>query len=246
MTQIFGIPLDILTIILVSITLVIVVGVLLLALTNKIFFKIGVRNIPRRRLQMLLIVFALMLSTTLLSSVLATGDVITAAVQSVAVYNYGNIDEIIEGGRSPIGLYQDGVYYSLLDQNRHNTDILAIGAALREQNLLVADQTSRQVRSKVTALGIIPGSEQGFGGMQDVNSKRHFTTASLKTESNLSQSDIRPVAERPHGRYALPLFVALVRKTLFHAYNGYRAKWWAGRRQPLYIEQCDNLSEYRG
>ncbi len=181
MTQIFGLPLDVLSIILVSITLVIVVGVLLLALTNKIFFKIGVRNIPRRRLQMLLIVFALMLSTTLLSSVLATGDVITAAVQSVAVYNYGNIDEIIEGGRSPIGLYRDGVYYSLLDQNKHNTDILAIGAALREQNLLVADQTSRQVRSKVTALGIIPGSEQGFGGMQEVNSKKHFTTASLAT-----------------------------------------------------------------
>ncbi len=181
MTQIFGIPLDTLTTILVSITLVIVIGVLLLALTNKIFFKIGVRNIPRRRLQMLLIVFALMLSTTLLSSVLATGDVITAAVQSVAVYNYGNIDEIIEGGSSPLGLYRDGVYYSLLDQNKHNSDITAIGAALREQNLLVADQTSRQVRSNVTALGIIPGSEQGFGGMQDVNSKKHFTTTSLAT-----------------------------------------------------------------
>ena len=181
MTQIFGIPLDTLTTILVSITLVIVIGVLLLALTNKIFFKIGVRNIPRRRLQMLLIVFALMLSTTLLSSVLATGDVITAAVQSVAIYNYGNIDEIIEGGSSPLGLYRDGVYYSLLDQNKHNSDITAIGAALREQNLLVADQTSRQVRSNVTALGIIPGSEQGFGGMQDANSKKHFTTTSLAT-----------------------------------------------------------------
>ena len=80
MTQIFGIPLDILTTVLVSITLVIIGVVLVLALTNTIFFKIGVRNIPRRRLQMLLIVFALMLSTTLLSSVLATGDVITAAV----------------------------------------------------------------------------------------------------------------------------------------------------------------------
>ncbi len=181
MTQIFGIPLDTLTTILVSITLVIVVGVLLLALTNKIFFKIGVRNIPRRRLQMLLIVFALMLSTTLLSSVLATGDVITAAVQSVAIYNYGSIDEIIEGGSSPGGLYSDGVYYSLLDRNKHNTDITAIGAALREQGILVADQTSRQVRSNVTGLGIIPGSEQGFGGMQDVNSKKRLAITSLAT-----------------------------------------------------------------
>ena len=179
MTQIFGLPLDALTIILVSITLVIVVGVVLLALANTIFFKIGVRNIPRRRLQMVLIVFALMLSTTLLSSVLATGDVITGAVQSVAIYNYGNIDEIIEGGEGPLGLYPDRIYYSLTRENRNNPDISSIAAAIREQDILVADQTSRQVRSKVTALGIIPGSEQGFGGMQDANSKKRLTITSL-------------------------------------------------------------------
>ncbi|MGZ6366208.1 MAG: hypothetical protein ACXWPS_09585, partial [Ktedonobacteraceae bacterium] len=73
MTQIFGIPLDTLTIILVAIAICIIIGVSVLAITNAIFFKIGIRNIPRRRSQMLLIVFALMLSTTLLSSVLATG-----------------------------------------------------------------------------------------------------------------------------------------------------------------------------
>src|SRR5271157_1929583 len=96
MTQLFGIPLDTLSNVLLIITLVIVGVVVLLALTNVIFFKIGVRNIPRRRLQMVLIVFALMLSTTLLSSVLATGNIITATVQSVAVYNLGNVDEIVE------------------------------------------------------------------------------------------------------------------------------------------------------
>ncbi len=98
MTQLFGIPLDLLTKILVIITATIIVGTLLLALANRIFFKIGVRNIPRRKAQMLLIVFALMLSTTLLTGVLATGDVITAGVQSVAVYNLGSVDETITGG----------------------------------------------------------------------------------------------------------------------------------------------------
>src|SRR5881398_2310041 len=105
MTRLFGIPLDTLTTILTIITLAIVGLVALLALGNLIFFKIGVRNIPRRRTQMWLIIFALMLSTTLLSSVLATGDVITTAVQTVAVYNLGNVDELIEGGHGPIGTY---------------------------------------------------------------------------------------------------------------------------------------------
>jgi len=177
MTQIFGIPLDALTTVLIGITLVIVGVVLLLALCNRIFFKIGVRNIPRRRLQMVLIVFALMLSTTLLSSVLATGDVITAAVQSVATYNFGNVDEIVQGGNGPLNLYSASVYYDLREQSKRNPDIAALGAALRENDLLVADQTSRQVRSKVTALGVIPDSERGFGGMQDVASKKKLSIA---------------------------------------------------------------------
>ena len=181
MTQLFGIPLDRLTTILIIITLVIVGLVALLALGNLIFFKIGVRNIPRRRTQMWLIIFALMLSTTLLSSVLATGDVIIGAVQSVAVYNLGSVDETIQGGHGGLGYFPDGVYYRLLNLARHDHDIAAVGGALVEHDLLVADETSRQVRSKVTALAVIPGSEQGFGGMREDNGKRQFTIAALGT-----------------------------------------------------------------
>src|SRR5438874_7801427 len=114
MTQLFGISIDRLTSILSITTLVIIGVVVLLALSNAIFFKIGVRNIPRRRTQMMLIIFALMLSTTLFSSVLAVGDVITAAEQSVAIYNLGNVDETVEGGHGALGFFDDKVYYSLV------------------------------------------------------------------------------------------------------------------------------------
>jgi putative ABC transport system permease protein len=180
MTQLFGIPLDTLTIILLVIAISIVVGVGLLAITNAIFFKIGIRNIPRRRSQMLLIVFALMLSTTLLSSVLATGDVITAAVQTVAVSSLGNVDETIQSSSSP-GFFDDRVYYHLSNRVKNDPNVAAIGAALIEQGVLVADVSSRQVRSKVTALGIIPGSEQGFGTIQDDISKVQYHIANLQT-----------------------------------------------------------------
>ncbi|HLG60434.1 MAG TPA: FtsX-like permease family protein [Ktedonosporobacter sp.] len=182
MIELFGIPIDTLTLLLGIITTVIIVVVALLALFNAIFFKIGVRNIPRRRMQMVLIVFALMLSTTLLSSVLATGDVLTATVQSVAVYNWGGIDELIEGGRGPLGLFRDEVYYGLVDRARNYPDIMAVGAALQEHDLLVADQTSRQVRSAVTGLAVIPGSEKGFGGMQDTATRQTLTIAALKPD----------------------------------------------------------------
>jgi putative ABC transport system permease protein len=177
MTQLFGIPLDTLTNVLLIITLVIVGVVVLLALTNFIFFKIGVRNIPRRRLQMVLIVFALMLSTTLLASVLTTGNIITSAVQSVAVYNLGNVDEIVEPRHGTF--FDDYVYQDLVKYQRHNANIAAIGAALVENDLLVADATSRQVRSNVIGLGIIPDSETGFGGMQDTQSQKVLRIANL-------------------------------------------------------------------
>src|SRR5579863_1223385 len=179
MTTLFGYPIDSLSTALLITTLIIIGVVALLALFNSLFFKIGVRNIPRRRTQMLLITFALMLSTTLLSSVLATGDVITGAVQSVAVYNLGNVDETILGGHGTIGFFQDDLYYQLHNLAQHNPDIAAVAAAMVEPNLLVADETSRQVRSKVTALGVIPGSEVGFGGMQNDTGKGHLAIQSL-------------------------------------------------------------------
>jgi putative ABC transport system permease protein len=181
MIRFFGIPIDNLTTILLVVTGCIIGGVLLLALTNRIFFKIGVRNIGRRRVQMGLIIFALMLSTTLLSSVLATGDVLTSTVQSVAVYNWANIDETIEGGRGPLGTFSQRIYNRVQTYAHTSKTIAAVGADLRESNLLVADESSRQVHSNVTALAVLPGSEQGFGGMLDVNTKQQLSIESLGT-----------------------------------------------------------------
>ncbi|GCE14124.1 ABC transporter permease [Tengunoibacter tsumagoiensis] len=180
MIQFFGVALETLLPWLVGTTCLIMGGVFVLALANRIFFKIGVRNIQRRRVQMGLIVFALMLSTTLLSSVLATGDVLTAAVQGVAVYSWGNVDETIEGGHDSLGSYPQKVYTNVLEHSQHSPYIAAVGAALREGNLLVADQNSRQVHSDIIALGILPGSERGFGGMQDVTTGATLTINDLQ------------------------------------------------------------------
>ncbi len=179
MTEFFGIPIDTIASILLFTTLLIIGVVGLLALGNWLFFKIGVRNIPRRRTQMWLIISALMLSTTLLSSVLAIGDVITGAVQSVAVYNLGSVDETITGGHGSIGFFPEEVYNDILQLQKRDSDISAVAAAMVESDLLVADVTSRQVRSKVTALAIIPDSEQGFGGMTQDNGQQHLTIAAL-------------------------------------------------------------------
>ena len=224
MTQLFGIPLDTLTIILLAIAISIVVGVGFLAITNAIFFKIGIRNIPRRRSQMLLIVFALMLSTTLLSSVLATGDVITAAVQTVAVSNLGNVDETIQSSSSP-GFFDDWIYYHLRNRVKNDPNVAAIGAALIEQGVLVADVSSRQVRSKVTALGVIPGSEQGFGTIQDDISKVQYHIADLQTNQVYLNHTLAVLLNAHAGDNIYLYSTTLAWKALYDACKSNHCRW---------------------
>ena len=80
--------------------LVIIVAALLLyllflALRKPVLAKLGVRNIPRRPTQSILIVIGLTLSTIIIVSALSIGDTLSYSVQRHAVEAYGAIDEII-------------------------------------------------------------------------------------------------------------------------------------------------------
>ncbi len=167
MQALFGIPLETLKERLLLYTVVAGIVVVVLALRKPILLKIGLRNVPRRKMRMLLIVFGLMLSTSFITAALAVGDTITTAVRSVAVFNYGRIDEIIEGGHGPLGLFPYNTYIPIADEGETNPDIAGVAPALQEDNLVLADETARQVRSSVSALAIPPDAEKGFGGMYD-------------------------------------------------------------------------------
>ncbi len=54
--------------------------------------RIGLRNVPRRKLRTALVLFGLMLATTFVAAAIAIDDTIVLAVKTVAVYNLGRID----------------------------------------------------------------------------------------------------------------------------------------------------------
>src|SRR5207247_10401021 len=60
-----------------------------------IFFRLGVRQLPRRPAQTALIAAGLMLSTALVAASLATGDTITHSLRTAAVGELGRVDEIV-------------------------------------------------------------------------------------------------------------------------------------------------------
>src|SRR3990170_1796961 len=95
MDSFFGIPVN-------SIMVVLLVGLGLslsavgyVVLRNRIMFKMGVRNIPRRVAQTVLVVIGLMLSTLIISAALTTGDTVDHSITSFAYEWLGHVDEAV-------------------------------------------------------------------------------------------------------------------------------------------------------
>ena len=95
MEEIFGVDTDRIMIGVVIGFLLIVGGIGVLALLNRIVLKIGLRNIPRRPAQTALIVVGLMLSTLIISSALGTGDTMNHSIRLGVTKGLGEIDEIL-------------------------------------------------------------------------------------------------------------------------------------------------------
>src|SRR6476661_5364835 len=85
MKELFGIPIDTLTLVLAIMLAALVGGIALLAVRNRVLVKLGVRNVSRRRARSALIVVGLMLGTTIIASALATGDTMSHTIRSTAV-----------------------------------------------------------------------------------------------------------------------------------------------------------------
>jgi putative ABC transport system permease protein len=121
---------------------------LFLAARNPVLVKIGLRNIPRRPAQSILIVVGLTLSTVIILSSLAIGDTLTYSVRSSAVQAYGRIDEIIA---PPL--------LSLLATLGENPDDIAAAAVENEQ---VAELTALTTGGLTTLLAVLEGGLPGI------------------------------------------------------------------------------------
>jgi putative ABC transport system permease protein len=101
MNQLFGISMNLIMYVLVALLVFSLASVAFVALRNRIMFKLGIRNIPRRRAQTTLIVLGLMLSTVIISAAFTTGDTVDRSVTSEVYRMLGSVDEqVVVGSRS--------------------------------------------------------------------------------------------------------------------------------------------------
>jgi putative ABC transport system permease protein len=102
MNEIFGIPANTLLTILLVVTGLILLSVGLVAWRYPLSFRLGLRNLPRRKSQTVLVVGGLALSTMIITSALGIGDTIDYSTKSGVYEGLGGID--IQLGTSSVGV----------------------------------------------------------------------------------------------------------------------------------------------
>ena len=100
MQELFGVSMNLLMVIMLAIFVVIIGTVAFMAWRNRVMLKLGLRNIPRRRAQTILIVVGSMLSAVIIAAAFGTGDTISFSIRSTTIDSLGTIDEILTPTRA--------------------------------------------------------------------------------------------------------------------------------------------------
>ena len=124
MDELFGLSMTYIsaTMLIVFLAIMLVVGIL--AWRNRVMLRLGLRNIPRRKSQSVLIVVGSMLSAVIITAAFATGDTISSSIRSDAIVELGNIDEVLTSSEDPEGFGQPGPPYFSEDEFRRLEEAL--------------------------------------------------------------------------------------------------------------------------
>jgi putative ABC transport system permease protein len=142
-----------------------------IALRNRIMFLMGVRNIPRRLAQTVLIIVGLMLSTLIISAAFTTGDTVDHSVTSLVYRVYGHIDEIVEyesqGDAPSPNIHIPRAAFNTLEaelKKDPNIDGLAPAAA---EDVPIIDQEQRLSAPSARFLGLDETHLEAFPDLED-------------------------------------------------------------------------------
>ena len=95
MSRLFGAPVGSLAAVLAGVLMLVLGAVAVLALRNRVFFRLGVRNVRRRPARTALIVAGSMLGTAIIAAALTTGDTMSHTIRGAAVTALGQTDEVV-------------------------------------------------------------------------------------------------------------------------------------------------------
>jgi putative ABC transport system permease protein len=178
MDELYGIPMGPLAVTLVALLTGLLGALGALAFRNRIFVKLGIRNVTRRRARTALIVLGLMLGTTIISSALTTGDTMSHTIRSSAVQALGSTDVLVSvrgaevdpqvqlGSTTGIEYFPEGVLQEVgYDLTRHENLIDGVAPAIVE-SLAVQNLTTHQNEPRVTLFASSQSHLSAFGDIR--------------------------------------------------------------------------------
>ena len=214
MTKLFGIPIESLVIVLVVLLAGALAAVAALALRNRVFLRLGVRNVGRRRSRSALIVVGLMLGTTIIAAALATGDTMSKTIRSSATASLGQADErisvrgaemdlAVESGSATGSLYFSDGHVDLIENALAGSGLVdGILPAIIEP-IAVQDWTTKQNEPRITLFAADPDRMKGFGSIRSVDGPEVTLAALGPGEAYLNADAADELGARIGDRLAL-------------------------------------------
>ncbi len=209
MEKLFGIPIDQLTVILLGVFGLGLVITALVGLHNRVMFRLGVRNIPRRRSQTALIVLGLMLATVLFSAALTAGDTLTNSVRALVLKDLGEVDvgvlaETQEASGRP-AYFDQRAFETVRQELADDPKVEGVAPLIREFAPVVAPSTSLS-EPWVAVLGVAEEWMSGFDRLED-GAGRTFSVEALPPGQVYVSSQLASELEVAQGDRVL-LFLA--------------------------------------
>jgi putative ABC transport system permease protein len=172
MNKLFGIPMND-----IMVALLILLGIALatvgwVIVRNRVMFLVGVRNIPRRRAQTVLIVVGLMLSTLIISAAFGIGDTVNYSITNQGYSTLHSIDETVQvhTGSDDSNLPSPGAAALPIPQAKADQFVSSFksvdgvdgAVSVMRGTAPVADARSGQSERSVVVAGSDPAAKAGF------------------------------------------------------------------------------------
>ncbi|MPZ48814.1 MAG: FtsX-like permease family protein [Dehalococcoidia bacterium] len=184
MNDLFGISMDLIMYVLLGILAVAFLSIAWVGLRNRIMFKMGLRNIPRRRAQTTLIVLGLMLSTVIIAAAFTTGDTVDRSITSEVYSVFGSLDESLQLREEDIDAFEDPSGAFLREQTFPQNTVTNLVASLKDSpsidfaipaysGLAVGlNPRERLSAPEFNVLGLDPGEADGLPDIESTGGAR--------------------------------------------------------------------------
>ena len=168
MNELFGISMTTIATIMVALLAMCLLVIFYIFLRRPIVFRIGMRNIPRRPAQTVLIIIGLMLSTLIVTAALGVGDTLDKSVRDTAYDQLGQIDQVIISSSTPPPINTRAGYFTNPSPIRSTRVSPVSGcrwlmSSIQSQASAISEVTGR-ANSQIALTGFDPATIDDFGG----------------------------------------------------------------------------------